>query len=98
MLLVVFSISRSPVTRVGAAVALLASAVLLRAVGPTLLWSVWNPYIIVLPFLALCVLWWLVATGEDRALPVAALFASFVTQTHVSLVPEAVALLAIAIA
>jgi hypothetical protein len=75
---------------------LLVTAVLVRALGPAFLWQPWNPYVIVLPFLALVLLSWRAAAGEARALPFAVGFASFVAQTHVSLAPEALALLAVA--
>ena len=71
-------------------------AVLLRALGASFLWDAWNPYVIVWPFLALVLLSIWVSVGEHRALPVAAGFASFVSQTHVSLALEAGALLAVA--
>lgn len=95
---VVVVLLRAPIPRVVALFGVLVTAVLARALGSGFLWNPWNPYVIVLPFLALALLSWWAATGEDRALPVAVAFASFVAQTHVSLAPEAAALLALALA
>jgi hypothetical protein len=82
--------------RLVATFGLLVVAALVRGLGPAFVWDPWNPYVIVLPFLALVLSVWWAASGEERALPVAAGLASFVMQTHVSLAPEAVALLALA--
>lgn len=75
---------------------LLVIAVLVRALGAHLLWDPWNPYVIVLPFLALVLLSWRAAAGDERALPFAFGFASFIVQTHVSVALESIALLAVA--
>jgi hypothetical protein len=75
---------------------LLVIAVLIRALGAHLLWDPWNPYVIVLPFVALVLLSWRAAAGDERALPLAIAFASFIVQTHVSVALESIALLAVA--
>jgi hypothetical protein len=88
--IVVVVIRRSP-TLLVAAFGLLLFAGMVRTLGAGFLWDPWNPYVIVLPFLAfLCFSWW-AATGEARALPFAIGFGSFVVQTHVSLGLEVVA-------
>jgi hypothetical protein len=54
----------------------------------------WGPYITVLPFLLLVLVAWAASCGDELwALPLAAVVASFVVQTHVSYAAEAVALL-----
>jgi hypothetical protein len=95
---IVVAVSRWPIPRVASAFALLIVAALIHALGAAFFWNAWNPYVVVLPFLALVLTSVWVATGEDRALPVAFAFAGFITQTHISLVPEAAALLAVAMA
>lgn len=94
--IVVVFIRRSP-TLLVAAFGLLLFASLVRTLGAGFLWDPWNPYVIVLPFLAfVCFAWWC-ATGEARALPFAIGFGSFVLQTHVSLGLEVVALSVLAL-
>ena len=95
---VVVVLLNAPVPRLVGVFGLLVSAVLLRGLGGAFLWDPWNPRVILLPFLAFVLLCWWAATGEDRALPFAVAIASFVTQTHVSLVPEAIAMLLLAAA
>ncbi|HEY5014363.1 MAG TPA: hypothetical protein VIK61_16895, partial [Acidimicrobiia bacterium] len=94
---VVVTLLRADQPKVVAAFALLVVAALVHGLGPAFLWDPWNPYVIVLPFLAFVLAVWWAASGEERALPVAVGLASFVMQTHVSLAPEAVALLALVI-
>jgi hypothetical protein len=53
--------------------------------------SAWNPHIGVLPLLALIVMSAAMAAGEIRLLPAVALFASFISQAHIGLVPVTVA-------
>lgn len=93
---VVVTLLRVDQPKVVAAFALLVVAALVHGLGPAFLWDPWNPFVIVLPFLAFVLAVWYAASGEVRALPVAVGLASFVMQTHVSLAPEAVALLALA--
>ena len=88
--IVVVFIRRSP-TLLVAAFGLLLFASLVRTLGAGFLWDPWNPYVIVLPFLAFLGFAWWCATGEPRALPFAIGFGSFVLQTHVSLGLEVVA-------
>lgn len=87
----------APAPRLVRVFGLLVTAVLLRGLGGSFLWDPWNPRVIVLPFFAFVLFSWWAATGEARALPVAVALASFVTQTHVSLVPETIALLVLAL-
>jgi hypothetical protein len=82
-----------------------AAAAAALAIGVTVAWSLgrqtivdpWNPFLAVLPLLALCVVTWAAVTGRRRALWGAALLASYVAQLHLLYVPLAVALLACAI-
>ena len=89
----VVTLLRADQPKVVTAFALLVVAALVHGLGPAFLWDPWNPFVIVLPFLAFVLAVWWAAAGEVRALPVAVGLASFVMQTHVSLAPEAVALL-----
>lgn len=94
--IVVVLIRRSPSLLV-AAFGLLLVAALVRTLGAGFFWDPWNPYVIVLPFLAFtCFAWW-TATGAERALPFAVGFGSFVAQTHVSLGLEVAVLLLVAL-
>ena len=52
--------------------------------------SAWNPHITIIPLIALLVTSAAVACGSLLLMPVAALLASFVVQTHVALLPVAV--------
>lgn len=75
------------------------SAVALAAVGSWSLgrqWLVdpWNPYVAVLPTVAMLFLAWAVIAGDAWALPALALAASFVAQAHVMGVPLAFVMLA----
>lgn len=94
--IVVVLIRRSPSLLV-AAFGVLLFALLVRTLGAGFLWDPWNPYVIVLPFLAFVGFAWWAATGEARTLPFAIGFGSFVVQTHVSLAVEVVALLLLAL-
>jgi len=67
---------------------LLVFAALVRALGAGFLWDPWNPYVIVLPFFALVLASWWTASGDERALPFAVGFASFVVQTHADPINE----------
>jgi hypothetical protein len=57
----------------------------------------WNPYITVFPFLLLAFLAWTMSCGDRWALPVSALVASFLVQTHVGYALPAAALVAFGI-
>jgi len=59
--------------------------------------DVWNPAAALFPFLLLIFLCWSLACGDHRLLPLTALVASFVTQTHLAYLAPAVGLLAIAL-
>ena len=69
--------------------------VLIRSMGLDVL-SVWNPYVLILPF-ALCVaLTWSVLCGDRMALPWLAVVGSFVAQAHLGLAPSVAFLVAVA--
>ena len=57
--------------------------ILLRALGPQFVREAWNPNVTVLPFLLLAFLAWSAACGERWAVPVGAVVATFLVQTHV---------------
>jgi hypothetical protein len=59
--------------------------------------SLWNPFVVVLPAMALATICGAIATGRAGLIPVAVLFASFAAQTHVGLLPYCVSLTAVAI-
>jgi hypothetical protein len=81
-----------------AAGALALVAVLLWALGQQWLVDPLNPYIGVLPVLALCTLTWAVIAGRTRALIGVAIAASFVSQAHLIYAPLAAALLSLSAA
>jgi hypothetical protein len=60
--------------------------------------DVWTPAAGILPFTLLVVLAWSVGCGDHRLLPLTALVASFVVQCHLTFLPPAVGLLAVAAA
>ncbi|MGO9487423.1 MAG: hypothetical protein ACLQBB_00150 [Solirubrobacteraceae bacterium] len=71
-----------------------AIALMCQSLPAEALHDVWNPAAGLFPFLALVFLGWSLACGEYRLLPVTALVASFVTQTHLMyLLPSLVVLL-----
>lgn len=55
--------------------------------GASYLWYPWNPTVALLPFAAAIVLTWGVSCGSARAIPVLAVVASFLVQTHVEYAP-----------
>lgn len=75
------------------AITLLASTVLVAGLGPDIVRNPWNPYITVLPYGLLIFLTWAMACGDRWALPVGAVVATFVAQTHVGYVVLALPLL-----
>jgi hypothetical protein len=78
-----------------AAVCILALAeVLVWALGRQWLVDPWNPYIALLPVLALCALASAAVAGRSRALIGVAIVGSFVSQTHLIYAPLAVAMFA----
>jgi hypothetical protein len=78
-----------------AAVCVLALAeVLVWALGRQWLVDPWNPYIALLPVLALCALASAAVAGRSRALIGVAIVGSFVSQTHLIYAPLAVAMFA----
>ena len=68
---------------VGLTLGLAIVLVLARALGAGFLVDPWNPYVIVLPLLAVFVLAWAAADGDLWALPIAVGIGSFVVQSHV---------------
>jgi len=64
--------------------ALLVGSVLAWSMGSALLYDIWQPHTLVLPFLLLLVLAWAVAAGRLLVLPWACAVASLLVQTHVS--------------
>lgn len=70
---------------------------LCRALGGNVLRDPWNPSITVLPFAALLFLAWSIACGDDWMLPIAALVASFVVQSHVGYAVLVIVVLVVAI-
>jgi hypothetical protein len=59
--------------------------------------SAWNPYVPIMPAVALLAICAAIAAGEVTLLPLAAVFASFTAQTYVGLVPYSVGLSAVAV-
>ena len=51
--------------------------------------SIWNPYVTILPFAAIIFICVYLSQGNIKVLPLLALFATFVVQTHVAYVPAA---------
>lgn len=82
---------------VGLTVGLAVVLVLARALGAGFLVDPWNPYVIVLPLLAVFVLSWSAAAGDLWALPIAVGVGSFVVQSHVGAALAAIAPIAVAI-
>jgi hypothetical protein len=68
------------------AVMLLVTA-LLHGFGPEVVLDVWNPYVPLLPFLLAVLLAWDAALGRPRALPAAAVAATFAVQAHLAFLP-----------
>jgi hypothetical protein len=63
-----------------------------------LLTSVWNPHVLLVPFVALIITAAMVMAGRLSLLPVTLAIASFVAQTHVGLLPVAVVICLCAVA
>ncbi len=80
------------------AVALAGALTLYVARARELLVSIWNPHVATLPAMALLLVCAAVASGDVALLPLAALLATFVAQTHVGFVPFAVVMSAVAVA
>src|SRR5262249_19270507 len=53
--------------------------------------SPWNPHVVVIPLLALFILTSSALSGDSGCLPLTAVLASFIAQTHIGLAPVAVA-------
>jgi hypothetical protein len=78
-----------------ALVVLVAASAVVRALGMELLVDPWVCWITVLPFGTFCLLTWALADGRIWALPVTAVVASFLAQTHVGYAPIALPGLAV---
>lgn len=78
--------------------ALAVAGVLVWALGRQWIVDPWNPYIGLLPLLALCALAWSAVAGRTRALIGVVIVGSFVSQTHLIYAPLAAAMLAAAVA
>ncbi len=81
---------------IGCALGLVITLAVVRALGGTFLGSPWNPYLIVLPLLALVLVVWSVASGDSWLLPVVVALGSFVIQSHVGAAAVVLALVGIA--
>ena len=73
-------------------VALFLLVMLYVARVPDVLTSTWNPHVTLLPFVALMMLAAAGISGDARVLPLMAVAASFVSQTHLAFVPVSAAL------
>jgi hypothetical protein len=74
---------------------LVASALVLRSLGPDHIRLAWNPWVTVLSYGLLVFLVWALACGDRWALPVAVAVGSAVAQTHVGYVALALPLVAL---
>jgi len=72
-----------------ALVVLVAASAVVRALGTELLVDPWVCWITILPFGTFCILTWAMADGRIWALPVTAVVATFLAQTHVGYAPIA---------
>ncbi len=82
----------------GVALGLVVLAVLVHALGGSVLVFPWNPYIIVLPMFLLALLVWSIACRDHWLLPAALAVASFLVQSHVGTTVAAAAMVAVAVA
>lgn len=71
-------------------------ALLCQSLPTEALHDIWNPAAGLFPFLALIFVGWSVACGDVRLLPLTALLASFVVQTHLMYAPPTAVVLAVA--
>lgn len=69
----------------------LGEALLIRALGLTLLLDPWNPWVAVLPFVVFVLCSWSLCLGDLWIAPVMAVTGTFVIQAHVSYIPLVVA-------
>lgn len=81
----------------GLTLALTVVLVLARALGAGFLVDPWNPYVIVLPLLAVVSLAWAAADGDLWALPIAVGIGSFVVQSHVGAALAVIAPISVAV-
>lgn len=93
--IIVWTLSRHAAGAMTVAVVGALAVYLLRV--PEIVSSAWNPHVLLLPYAALIVSSAAVASGGLQLLPLVALLATFITQTHVGLAPEAVAITACAL-
>jgi hypothetical protein len=73
----------------------LAIALMCQSLAAETFHDIWNPSAGLFPFTLLIFLCWSLACGAYRLLPVTALVASFVAQTHLAYLPPALGLLAV---
>ena len=78
--------------------ALLGCALVMRTLGAEFLFDPWNNYVVTLPFGLLLFAIWATICGERWALLLATIVASFLAQTHVGFVLQALPLVALAAA
>ena len=72
-------------------------ALMCQSLAAEVFHDVWNPSAAMFPFLLLIFLCWSLACGDYRLLPLIAVVASFVTQTHLTYLAPTVAILVIGI-
>ncbi len=68
----------------GTALAVLVASTLAWSMGSELLYDIWQPHGLLLPFLAFLFLMWSVAAADWRAFPLAVLAGSLLMQTHLT--------------
>jgi hypothetical protein len=95
LVLIVWTVCRYAGAALGLAV-LSSLSIYIYRLSPTLLTNEWNPNVLILPFATVLVLAPMAAAGHVAVLPLLALVASFVAQTHVGLVPCVVGVSAVA--
>jgi hypothetical protein len=82
----------------GLLLGLVVTLIVVHALGGSFLGTPWNPFMTVLPMLALVLVVWSVANGDHWMLPIAVALGSFVVQSHVGVAGIAFALVGIATA
>jgi hypothetical protein len=80
------------------AITAIAIVVMCRSLQSQTLHDIWDPTVPLLPLTLLFYLAWSIAGGEYRLLPLAALVASFIVQTHLAFVVATVLVLVVAVA
>lgn len=75
-----------------------AVALMCRSLAAETFHDIWNPAVVLFPFLLLIFLCWSLACGRRRLLPVVVLVASFVVQAHLAYLAPTAGMLAVALA